>query len=144
MSEGSLTIGDRFTCLCAWLLLPVVSLILRQRGFRRTERLLSGLRVSRTSLADPEAELQRARRTGELVSLAVDARRRPVSSLDQAMTLWWMLGLLGIHTSMRVGIYEQGGEAQAHAWVLLRDQVLIGETGAMDASPIVDVRFDRS
>lgn len=121
----------------------MVSLILKKKGFKTAERMLSGMRFGQSSFQDQADCLVRARQTARLVKMAAQASGSRASPLDQAITLWWMLGLSGVETSIKAGIYEQAGETVALAWVLLGEEVLIGEADALDANPLVDIRFDR-
>jgi hypothetical protein len=126
------------------LALPVVALLLKFRGFRRTERLLAGMSSRGAATAGAQVSSERARRMARTVSMAATRGPYRAQRLEQAITLWWMLGLRGIETSVRLGIYlgEQGSEA--HAWVLLGDEVLIGEPALLDRESIIDVIVNRN
>ncbi len=123
------------------LALPVVARLLKRKGFRKTEQMLA--RFSRTPLESPP--LNRVESAARMVSIA--ARRGPYDAqrLEQAVTLWWMLGLMGIETSIRMGIYKNGDAVEAHAWVLFDDEIVLGELEQRaDYKPLLDVNIERS
>ncbi len=124
--------------------LPVVKRLLAKRGFRKTEQLLA--RISRTSDQEPAAaDAARVRSAARMVSVA--AIRGPFNAqcLEQAVTLWWMLGLEGIMTTIRMGIYKSGDQVEAHAWVLYQDEIVLGELERLEGyTPLLDVNIERT
>ena len=128
-------------------MLPVVAFLLTYRGFRRTEKILA--RVSRRPRhQQPAEDARRARMAGRMVSMAATHGTYRAQCLEQAVTLWWMLGLMSIDSTIRLGIYklksEEGGEVKAHAWVLHQEEIVIGEFDGMeDYEPLLDVNVER-
>lgn len=123
------------------LTLPVVALLLKYRGFRRTEKLLARLSRSRR---DQAPGLEQVQSIARMVSVA--ARRGPYRAqcLPQAISLWWMLGITGIASTVRLGIYKTNDGVEAHAWVLYNDEIIIGELARLDEyTPLVDVNIER-
>ena len=64
--------------------------------------------------------------------------------LEQAITLWWMLGMMGIGSTIRLGIYKSGESVEAHAWVLHEEKIVIGlMDDQKEFTPLLDVNFER-
>jgi hypothetical protein len=101
----------------ALLLLPLVSLSLRWRGFRATQatlqRFLSNVKSEQHQVQLPE----RAALTARLVNSAGRHRLSPATCLAKSLTLWWLLGRQGIASHLRIGIRKQNEKFEAHAWV---------------------------
>ena len=116
----------RSVFLRAIVLLPLVSLSLRWRGFRTTQALLQRF----LSNANPErnrAELQeRAALTAHLVNSADRHGLSHTTCLAKSLTLWWLLGRQGIESHLRIGIRKEDEKFEAHAWVE-RDGVALNE-----------------
>jgi len=78
--------------------------------------------------------------------VSVAAVRGPFNAqcLEQAISLWWMLGLMGITSTIRLGIYKLEDHVEAHAWVLYHDEIVIGQRQELDGyTPLLDVNIDR-
>jgi hypothetical protein len=101
----------------AIVLLPLVALSLRWRGFRATQATLQQF------LSNPGQEIDTAS-TNKCVALTahmVNAADRHglvhPSCLAKSMTLWWLLGRQGIASHLRIGIRKEDEKFEAHAWV---------------------------
>ena len=130
----------RYLCVSA-LTLPMVALLLKFRGFRHTEKLLS--RFSRSARED-EANAARVDELARMVSVAANRGLYRAQCLPQAISLWWMLGVMGIASTVRFGIYKTADGVMAHAWVLYNDEVVIGELAELDDyTPLLDVNIER-
>jgi Transglutaminase-like superfamily len=110
----------------ATLLIPLIRMSLRLRGFRATQKSLRmriGLDVSALSESAAEAKTKQVCR----VVLAA-ARHSPmrVSCLERSLALWWLLARRGIATRLRIGARKSGEKFEAHAWVE-RNGEAIGE-----------------
>ena len=108
----------------AALLLPLLSLSLRLRGFTSTRRSLQ-LGFRETSVPRKTADEKVAMSTRMVLAAA---RHSPIRStcLERSLTLWWLLGRQGILTQLRIGVRKDGAKFGAHAWVE-RDGVAIAE-----------------
>src|SRR5882762_5058315 len=101
----------------AMLLLPLVSLSLRWRGFRATQTMLERL-TSNGSGGDDSPEItKRAARTAHMVSVADQCGLLRFSCLAKSLTLWWLLQRQGIAADLRIGIKKEKETFTAHAWV---------------------------
>jgi len=110
----------------AVVLLPTLTLSLRLRGFRATQRSLEKFfGISKNASANSGVE-SRVALTSRMVLAA--ARHSPVPStcLERSLVLWWFLARQGIATQFRIGVRKDGEKFAAHAWVE-RDGAGIGE-----------------
>lgn len=113
----------------AVVLLPLLTLSLRLRGFGATQRFLQRFTASMKS-RPPVADLEaRVALTASMVLAA--ARNSPIPStcLERSLSLCWMLARQGIATQFRIGVRKDDGKFAAHAWVE-RDGIAIGEPDA--------------
>jgi len=97
-------------------LLPLVSLSLRLRGFRKTQAFLQKFRSLPGNPADTSASSS-ADLTVRMVRAAVRNSLGHPTCLDESMTLWWLLERQGIGSELRVGVRKDGEKFEAHAWV---------------------------
>jgi hypothetical protein len=101
----------------ALVLLPLVTLSLRWRGFRVTQTTLQ------RSLSDAHQRLDAALMsecvalTAHMVNAADRHGMVHPSCLAKSMTLWWLLGRQGIASHLRIGIRKEDEKFEAHAWV---------------------------
>jgi hypothetical protein len=104
----------------AAMLLPVISLSLRIRGFRATQQSLQNFSFfSKAEKRFPE-NVTDSERVGLAVRMVNAAARhgwgRP-TCLEKSLGLWWLLRREGITSSVRIGARKAGGKLEAHAWV---------------------------
>lgn len=101
----------------ALLLLPMVSLSLRWRGFRATQDSLNLLLTS----AESESGFAARSTDAAVIARMVDAADRHgvvhPSCLAKSLTLWWLLTRKGIAAKLRVGIRKNLEKFEAHAWI---------------------------
>lgn len=100
-----------------FVLLPVVSLSLKVRGFRATRASLEST-LKRLSLHPCLAD--QTRNTSLTVSMVHAAVRHGFghpSCLEESLVLWYLLGRQGIDSALRIGIRKDGGNFGAHSWV---------------------------
>ena len=112
----------------AVVLLPMLTVSLRMRGFGPTQRVLQKFIPPRKS-SPPVAAVDLCALTSRMVLAA--ARNSPIPStcLERSLSLWWLLARQGIATRFRIGVRKDGKEFTAHAWVE-REGVAIGEPDA--------------
>ena len=110
-------------------LLPLLTVGLRVRGFGATQRLLQKLTKAAKNNSPMTAVESRVALTSRMVLAA--ARNSPIPStcLERSLSLWWMLARQGIATQFRIGVRKDGEKFAAHAWVE-RDGVAVGEPEA--------------
>jgi hypothetical protein len=100
----------------AYLLLPLVSISLRWRGFRKTKASLQRF-LSVSYGSQNHAAQVRARLSAQMVRAAEHQGIGHPSCLAISLTLWWLLARQGIASDLRVGIRKDGEKFEAHAWV---------------------------
>ncbi|MEA5419811.1 lasso peptide biosynthesis B2 protein [Spirulina sp. CCNP1310] len=107
----------RWFCL-AYGLLPLIALLLQQRGLRRTQNLL-------TRYPLPKVERRIAvKRLAAMVMLA-DRYSRPWSNcLRRSLLLLYLLQRYGITASLKIGMRRHRGVMESHAWVEWEGKVL--------------------
>lgn len=110
----------------AAVLLPLISLSLRLRGFRATQ---GALQKWITAWASKEANAgvaaanggtlsnEDVERTARMVRAAARHGWPNATCLENSLALWWLLGRQGIASEMRIGARKAGGKFEAHAWV---------------------------
>jgi len=97
-------------------LLPLISLSLRLRGFRKTQAFLQRL----ISIPNNEADFSSSDRADLTVSMVRAAVRHSVghpTCLEESLALWWLLARQGIATELRIGVRKHSEKFEAHAWV---------------------------
>jgi hypothetical protein len=101
----------------AVVLLPLVALSLRWRGFKTTQAALQRF----LSKANPESDGVLAGKDVAVTARMVNAADRHglvhPSCLAKSLTLWWLLGRQGIPSHLRIGIRKEEEKFEAHAWV---------------------------
>jgi len=107
-------------------LLPLLTLSLRVRGFGATQRILQKFTASARNGPPVAAVESRVALTTRMVLTA--ARNSPIPStcLERSLSLWWLLARQGIATEFRIGVRKDDEKFAAHAWVE-RDGIAIGE-----------------
>jgi len=101
----------------AIVLLPVVSLSLRWRGFRATQAALERFRPNAKIEQDAAAVSRRAAMAAHMVNAADRHGLVHPSCLAKSLTLWWLLRREGIASDLRIGIRKENEKFEAHAWV---------------------------
>jgi hypothetical protein len=101
----------------AIVLLPLVTLSLRWRGFRATQAALR--RFLSNAIPEPDAALasKEVAITAHMVNAADRHGLVHPSCLAKSLTLWWLLGRQGISSHLRIGIRKEKERFEAHAWV---------------------------
>src|SRR5271169_1141701 len=101
----------------AIVLLPLVALSLRWRGFQVTQAALQRLLFESKEGPDAASLSKRVAVTAHMVNAADRHGFVHPSCLAKSMTLWWLLGRQGIASHLRIGIRKENEKFEAHAWV---------------------------
>lgn len=109
--------------LYAMILLPLVALSLRMKGFKRTQYSMRRFVLQEANLPEPgEAEIGTARIIARMVAVAAGHGVYRANCLKQALVLWWMLARRGIKSEIVFGVQKDAVEDfNAHAWVECKD-----------------------
>jgi Transglutaminase-like superfamily len=108
--------GARGLFLRAAALLPLISLSLRLRGFRKTQAFLQRFLPQSNDTMDISVPA-RAELTIRMVRAAVRHSAGHPTCLEESLALWWMLGRQGITSGLRIGVRKRDEKFEAHAWV---------------------------
>jgi hypothetical protein len=108
--------GARGLFLRAAALLPLISLSLRLRGFRKTQAFLQRFLPQSNDTMDISVPA-RAKLTIRMVRAAVRHSAGHPTCLEESLALWWMLGRQGITSGLRIGVRKRDEKFEAHAWV---------------------------
>jgi Transglutaminase-like superfamily len=101
----------------ATVMLPLVSLSLRLRGFHRTRTTLERYLSHSVAPWNGESARRQAALTAQMVHAADRHGVVHPSCLARSLALWWLLGRQGITSRLRIGIRKENGKLEAHAWV---------------------------
>ena len=110
-------------------LLPLLTVSLRARGFGATQRILQKFITPKKNSLPAMAVDSRTALTSRMVLAAARNSPVPCTCLERSLSLWWLLARQGIATQFRIGVRKDGEKFAAHAWVE-RDGVAIGEPEA--------------
>jgi hypothetical protein len=97
-------------------LLPLISLSLRLRGFRKTQAFLQKF----LSLPSHTVDISTSGSADLTVRMVRAATRHTLgraTCLEESLALWWLLGRQAIASDLRVGVRKDGEKFEAHAWV---------------------------
>ena len=125
------------------LLLPVISLSLRLRGFVQTQATLRKFLHSVPESARPRNGFasKEIKRTVRMVRAAASYGGGHPTCLEQSLVLWWLLGRQGIASSVRIGAHKAAGRFQAHAWVECNGAALNEADGLHRHYAVFDTAF---
>jgi hypothetical protein len=101
----------------AIVLLPLVTVSLRWRGFKATQAALQRFLSKEHLTCDAAFESKVSALTAHMVSAADRHGLVHPSCLAKSLTLWWLLARQGIATQLRIGIRKNEEKFEAHAWV---------------------------
>lgn len=119
---SSLDPEARGSFLRAAILLPLISVSLKTRGFRATQESLRRFlpHPQQPSQGDPASlltDVERTRLTVRMVDAAVRHAWRGSTCLEKSLALWWLLGRRSIASELCIGARKTDGKLEAHAWV---------------------------
>jgi hypothetical protein len=101
----------------AIVLIPLVALSLRGRGFQATQASLKLFLSDALPEHDPALASKDAAVTAHMVNAADRHGLVHPSCLAKSLTLWWLLARQGIPSHLRIGIRKEKEKFEAHAWV---------------------------
>lgn len=107
----------------AAILLPMVRLSLRLRGFRATQSSLRQL-FARSASSTYNVRVIDAVVVARAVRSAAYRSFGNPNCLERSLTLWGLLQREGLAAEIRIGAKKQGEAFEAHAWVECQGQVL--------------------
>ena len=128
--------------LLAIFVLPIVAILLKMLDFGDATKLLARLRRKSKSGTRSSETVAKA---AHMVTVAAGHGLYRALCLEQAISLWWILGLVGIDSTIRFGVVKSGDTVEAHAWVLYQGELVIGQTQRLhEYTPMFDVGVNRT
>jgi hypothetical protein len=115
--------GGRRLFLHAAILLPLVGLSLRFRGYRATQNSLKSL-LYKSPLPTDKSNGVRAHVVAQAVRSASYRGLGSPTCLEKSLALWWLLKREGIASEIRIGAKKDGERFEAHAWVECKGVIL--------------------
>ena len=100
----------------AVVLLPLISVSLQWRGFRKTKTALQHFLTASSGSQNSDAQA-RAVLTAQMLRAAGRYGIVRPNCLKTSLALWWLLARQGIASDLRVGVRKDGEKFEAHAWV---------------------------
>ena len=98
-------------------LLPLLTISLRMRGFGATQRFLRKFLAPSGHRSPVTAADSRVALTSRMVLAAARNSLVPSTCLERSIAIWWLLARQGIATQLRIGVRKDQGKLAAHAWV---------------------------
>jgi len=93
----ALTFTEWRVLLSAMLLLPMVALVLKSKGLKKTQIFLSNHLPKKTKISIPEnKQLEEAQSVARMVSVAANHGPYHANCLKISLLIWWFLGRRGI------------------------------------------------
>ena len=120
---------ERWLAIKSLFLLQAIAICLRWFGFKPVFDYLKRSATPGSPIqADPEQAFVEAIQLGALVQLANQRfKRLQVTCLPESLVVWWMLNRRNIQASLRLGIRNQDGRLDGHAWVEVNERVVSGD-----------------
>lgn len=107
---------ERSLLMPALALLPLVTLVLKLGGLKRTQAILTSL--SPSAISPPsDAQIAQIITTVRMVKIAVRYNAPWTTCLKKSLVLWYLLRRQGIAANLQIGVRLEQGQFQAHAWV---------------------------
>ena len=120
---SSLERPTRGLFLRASVVLPLISISLRWRGFRNTKAFLDQYLSAPHGSQNTDAQV-RACLTAQMVHASARIGIGDPTCLEISLALWWLLARQGVASELRVGVRKDKGVFEAHAWVECGGQTL--------------------
>jgi hypothetical protein len=140
---ASFSSGELSILLHATLLLPVVTAMLRIKGFNWTRSHLEGKAFKKipTHCSD---ELLVAENTTRLVSVTANNIPLKAKCLKRCLVSLWILAGKGIRANLMIGVNKDGADLDAHAWLELDGQVLNESQNTKNEYKVLDIDFENT
>ncbi len=124
----------------AAMLLPLITVLLRLRGFGKTQKWLQvRLQKNQPTLPKYATSKEIVEKTCRMVRAAVHYSMTRAGCLEQSVALWYLLNSQGFSANVRIGVPKHSEPFEAHAWVEYEGEAL----NQLDEVPKHYVPFDR-
>ena len=112
--------------LSSTVLLPLIALALRLKGFKWTRSFLQKrIPESKNSPAKSQNSLKTAQSVARMVSVAANNGPYRANCLKRSLATWWLLQRRGIAAELNIGVNKDEAEFNAHAWVEYMGNTLV-------------------
>ncbi|MGB3203541.1 MAG: lasso peptide biosynthesis B2 protein [Crinalium sp.] len=118
---------QRTLLLQALVLLPLVALSLKFCGLNRTQTALSRLLPTLILSQSSDESLPQVLATARMVRTAARYYTPWANCLKKSLVLWWLLRRQGIASNLQIGVRNEQGKFEAHAWVEY-DGIVLNDT----------------
>ncbi len=109
----------------AMLLLPAVALVLKTKGLKYTQDMLTNQFTSSSQMMAPESgQINRAQSIARLVSIAANHGLYRTNCLKTSLATWGLLRRQGIISRLVIGVNKDSENLSAHAWVEYQGKAL--------------------
>jgi hypothetical protein len=124
-------------------LLPLIAVSVRVRGFSETQAMLERfLRAPNCGSRPAEnATAADVLRTASMVRAAARYGLARFTCLEKSLALWWLLGRQGIASSVRIGARKSVSGLEAHAWVEFEGRALNESAELREHYTVFDAAF---
>jgi hypothetical protein len=129
----SLTKQEWQVLLSSLLLLPLIAMALRIRGFKWTRKILQNriphppdsTNDSEPLSTDTNDKLTTSLCVARMVSVAANHGPYRANCLKRSLATWWLLQRRGIAAELNIGVNKDSNNFKAHAWVEYMGNTLI-------------------
>jgi hypothetical protein len=122
-----------------WLALATAWVLVFLLPFRVTARLAGGIGPSSAGVLPAPASLRRARDVARRISRIAPRFPGRTTCLVRALAGWLLLRRRGIRAAIRFGVRKTSTGIDAHAWLLMGEEILLGGEEAIGFSPMADM-----
>ncbi len=110
------------------ILLPLTALGLHLFGLKRTQQFMKYFTPAAPKTSPrKEEELKYGQLVARMVSVAANHGLYRANCLKKSLVLWWLLKRKGIEANLHIGVQKNGELLDAHSWVEINGNVLIGD-----------------
>lgn len=115
----ALSCSERSFLMRSALSLPLVTLLLRTVGYRRTRSVLGRLAEVRrvAAVSEPDGSPILVASAVRMMDVAAANSPFPSTCLSRALGVWFWLCRRGVECRVQLGVRQGQGSVEAHAWV---------------------------
>ena len=145
----SLSVREQRFLFATFILQPSITLALRIWGFGAVYGFLHRMSPAPQSLLSSRAQvelpgIEELKNLARLVNAAANHSPIRAACLTRSLTLWWLLRRRGIAGDLRIGVSNDTGEFEAHAWVEYEGTVINDSVASVQRFAAFDEALLRS
>jgi hypothetical protein len=119
-----LTRAEFLTLLSAFLLLPLIHLLLGMLGYARLLRLIQTLTPIREKTSMTAPAMHGAKSMARMVAIAAGRGLYRATCLRKSLLVLYLLRRMGVPAQLRFGVRLENARLEAHAWVEWQGEVV--------------------